>query len=112
MERLNGMNPNGLIKIEIAAKWLEVTPKTIYNWIEDGLLEMPEKGKVRRADVERVHKQQIMVRLANAKIRALGSIGVLIVSTGSKHGLTKSGRLNFHPHEHVRHAVSRSGCRQ
>lgn len=66
------MNPNGLIKIEIAAKWLEVTPKTIYNWIEDGLLEMPEKGKVRRADVERVHKQQIMVRSANAKLRALG----------------------------------------
>ena len=56
------MNPNGLIKIELAAKWLEVSPKTIHNWIEDGLLEMPEKGKVRRADVERVHSEKIMKR--------------------------------------------------
>ena len=63
---------NGLVKISLAAKWLEVTPKTIYNWIEDGLLEMPEKGKVRRSDVERVHKQQVMVRSAAARMKALG----------------------------------------
>lgn len=66
------MNKNGLIKIDLAAKWLEVTPKTIYNWIESGLLEMPEKGKVRRADVERVHQQQVMLRSANSRMKALG----------------------------------------
>ena len=63
---------NGLVKIEIAAKWLDVTPKTIYNWIEAGFLEMPEKGKVRRSEVERVHKQQVMSRSASARMKALG----------------------------------------
>ena len=63
---------NSLIKISLAAKWLEVTQKTIYNWIEDGLLEMPEKGKVRRGDVETVHKKQIMLRSNISKMKALG----------------------------------------
>lgn len=63
---------NHLIKIELAAKWLEVTPKTIYNWIEDGLLSMPEKGKVRRDEVEQVHNQQVMARSNAARMRALG----------------------------------------
>jgi hypothetical protein len=63
---------NSLIKISLAAKWLEVTQKTIYNWIEDGLLEMPEKGKVRRGDVETVHKKQIMLRSSISKMKALG----------------------------------------
>lgn len=66
------MNINGLVKINLAAKWLEVTPKTIYNWIEDGLLEMPEKGKVRRGDVELVHKQQIMNRSYKSRLAAAG----------------------------------------
>jgi len=60
------------IKISLAAKWLEVTPKTIYNWIEAGLLSMPEKGKVRRDEVEKVHKQVIMARANNARMIALG----------------------------------------
>jgi hypothetical protein len=63
---------NSLIKISLAAKWLEVAQKTIYNWIEDGLLEMPEKGKVRRGDVETVHKKQIMLRSSISKMKALG----------------------------------------
>jgi len=63
---------NSLIKISLAAKWLEVTQKTIYNWIEIGLLEMPEKGKVRRGDVETVHKKQIMLRSNISKMKALG----------------------------------------
>jgi transposase len=63
---------NGLVKINLAAKWLEITPKTIYNWIEDGLLEMPEKGKVRRSEVERVHRQQILSRSIAARMKALG----------------------------------------
>jgi hypothetical protein len=63
---------SNLIKIALAAKWLEVTPKTIYNWIEDGLLSMPEKGKVRRDEVELVHKQQIMARSNAARMVALG----------------------------------------
>ncbi len=63
---------NGLVKINLAAKWLEVDTKTIYNWIEDGLLEMPEKGKVRRSDVERVHRQQIMNPSIAARMKAQG----------------------------------------
>ena len=30
------MNEIEEMKISLAAKYLEVTPKTIYNWIEDG----------------------------------------------------------------------------
>lgn len=60
------------IKISLAAKWLDVSQKTIYNWIENGLLEMPEKGKVRRGDVEIVHKKQIMLRSTIAKMKVLG----------------------------------------
>jgi len=63
---------NKLIKIGLAAKWLDVSQKTIYNWIESGLLEMPEKGKVRRGDVETVHKKQIMLRSTIAKMKVLG----------------------------------------
>jgi predicted site-specific integrase-resolvase len=63
---------NALIKIELAAKWLEVSPKTIYNWIEEGLLEMPEKGKVRRGEVYGVHQQQIMKRSSISKMLSLG----------------------------------------
>jgi DNA-binding transcriptional MerR regulator len=63
---------NKLIKIGLAAKWLDVTQKTIYNWIENGLLEMPEKGKVRRGDVEEVHKNQIMRRSSISRLSALG----------------------------------------
>lgn len=62
----------GLIKIELAAKWLEVTPKTIYNWIEEGALEMPEKGMVRRGDVSKVHEQKILKRSDRAKLFSLG----------------------------------------
>jgi transposase len=63
---------DGLIKIELAAKWLEITPKTIYNWIEEGLLEMPEKGKVRRGDVSKVHEQKILKRSDRGKLLSLG----------------------------------------
>jgi transposase len=63
---------NHLIKISLAAKWLEVSQKTIYNWIEDGLLEMPEKGKVRRGDIEKAHKNQIMLRSTMSRINAAG----------------------------------------
>ena len=63
---------NKLIKIALAAKWLDVSEKTIYNWIESGLLEMPEKGKVRRGDVETIHKKQIMSRSTMARMKALG----------------------------------------
>jgi len=65
---------NSLIKIELAAKWLEVTPKTIYNWIEEGALEMPEKGMVRRGDVEKVHKDKILKRSDRARLLAFGII--------------------------------------
>lgn len=66
------MNLNGLVKIELAAKWLEVTPKTIYNWIEEGILDMPEKGKVRRNEVQDVHKMKIMSRSSSSRLKALG----------------------------------------
>ncbi len=65
---------NSLIKIELAAKWLDVTPKTIYNWIEEGVLEMPEKGMVRRGDVEKVHKDKILKRSDRARLLSLGIV--------------------------------------
>lgn len=61
-----------LIKISLAAKWLDVSEKTIYNWVEAGLLSMPEKGKVRRGEVEKVHKEQVMKRSTISRMNSLG----------------------------------------
>lgn len=63
---------NKLIKISLAAKWLDVSEKTIYNWIEADLLSMPEKGKVRRGEVEKVHKEQVMKRSTISRMNSLG----------------------------------------
>jgi IS30 family transposase len=41
------------IKIALAAKQIDVSTKTIYNWIEHGYLETAGSGYVRLADVIR-----------------------------------------------------------
>lgn len=47
------MNEIEEIKISLAAKYLEVTPKTIYNWIEDGTLKKTRPGYVLKSDLEK-----------------------------------------------------------
>ncbi len=69
------MNNRPLVKIAFAARALEVTPKTIYNWIEQGLLEMPEKGYVDKNEVYKVYEEQIAKRSELSKRLALNGIG-------------------------------------
>lgn len=64
-----------LVKISFAARALEVTPKTIYNWIEQGLLEMPEKGFVDKEAVYKVYEEQIAKRSELSRKLALNGIG-------------------------------------
>ena len=66
---------NNLVKVAFAAKSLEVTPKTIYNWIEKGLLTMPESGYVDRDEVYKVYEEQILKRSDLSKRLALHGIG-------------------------------------
>jgi hypothetical protein len=61
-----------LIKISLAARWFDVPQKTIYNWIETGLLSMPEPGKVRRGEAEAVYKNQILKQAVTARMSILG----------------------------------------
>jgi hypothetical protein len=63
---------NKLIQISLAAKWFDVPQKTIHNWIKTGLLSMPEPGKVRRAEVEAVYKNQILKQAVTARMSLLG----------------------------------------
>jgi predicted site-specific integrase-resolvase len=69
------MNNRPLVKIAFAARALEVTPKTIYNWIEQGLLEMPEKGYVDKNEVYKVYEEQIAKRSELSKRLAINGIG-------------------------------------
>jgi hypothetical protein len=63
-----------LIKISFAARALEVTPKTIYNWINDGSLSMPVDGYVSRTEVFLVYKEKIAKRQETSKWMLLNRV--------------------------------------
>ena len=56
MQRPQDQDGEQTLKIAIAAKQLDVSTKTIYNWIEHGYLETVSPGYVRLGDVIRAQK--------------------------------------------------------
>jgi transposase len=56
MQRPQDQDGEQTLKIAIAAKQIDVSVKTIYNWIENGYLETSSPGYVRLGDVIRAQK--------------------------------------------------------
>jgi IS30 family transposase len=56
MQRPQDQDGEQILKIAIAAKQIDVTVKTIYNWVENGYLETVSPGYVRLGDVIRAQK--------------------------------------------------------
>ena len=57
MQRPQDQDGEQILKIAIAAKQLDVTVKTIYNWIENEYLQTTSPGYVRLGDVIRAQKR-------------------------------------------------------
>ena len=68
------MNEIEEMKISLAAKYLEVTPKTIYNWIEDGTLEKTRPGYVLKSDLEKAKLIKSEERVNTSRRIALSQV--------------------------------------
>ena len=59
-----------MIKITLAAKAIDVSYKTLYNWIEDGTLKLAHPGYVRMSEVHRAKIQKMNERSEFFKLRS------------------------------------------
>jgi hypothetical protein len=59
-----------MIKIALAAKTLDMSYKTLYNWIEDGTLKLAHPGYVRMSDVHRARIKKMNERSEWGRVRS------------------------------------------
>lgn len=59
-----------MIKIRLAAKALEVSYKTLYNWIEDGTLRLAHPGYVLMSEARRAKIRKMNDRTEWGKVRS------------------------------------------
>jgi IS30 family transposase len=67
MQRPQNQDGEQTLKIAIAAKQLDVTVKTIYNWIEHEYLETVSPGYVRLADAIRAQERAEKAKSESAR---------------------------------------------
>lgn len=59
-----------MVKIALAARAIDVSYKTLYNWIEDGTLKLAHPGYVRMSEVHRAKIRKMNERSEWGKLRS------------------------------------------